>query len=95
MDLFLKTLNSLWQVLLIGLVLGAGLPALFAMGIRCLSWTTIDKDGIDRDGSVGKRSVTGTAGALACFAVILVAIVTGILFVMKDFLAHDFGIHLF
>lgn len=90
MDLFLETLDSLWQVLLIGLVLGAGLPALFAVGIRFLTWETVGKDG-----SAGKRSVAGTAAAMLCFAGIIAAIVTGILFVMKNFLAHDFGIHLF
>jgi hypothetical protein len=30
----LGILNSLWQVLAVGLLFGAGLPALFALGIR-------------------------------------------------------------
>jgi hypothetical protein len=33
---FLGILDSLWQVLLVGLLFGAGLPALFAAGIRAL-----------------------------------------------------------
>lgn len=89
MELFTTTLNSLWKVLLIGLLLGAGLPALFAAGVRCLSWGSIHKSG------PGAVRAFSTVGAVACFAVVLGAIVTGILFVMKNFLAHDFGIHLF
>ena len=31
-------LDGAWRVLLAGLVLGAGLPVLFALGIRSLAW---------------------------------------------------------
>ena len=30
-------LHALWQVVLVGLIFGAGLPALFAVGLRALS----------------------------------------------------------
>ena len=36
MDILVKALGALWQVLAVGLLLGAGLPALFALGIRSL-----------------------------------------------------------
>lgn len=51
MDLFMDTVDSLWQVMLIGLLLGAGLPAVFALGIRFLSpgaTTTADGNGVTR-----------------------------------------------
>jgi hypothetical protein len=35
------------------------------------------------------------AGAVECFAVVLIAIVTGILFIMQGFLSHTFGIEIF
>jgi hypothetical protein len=41
------------------------------------------------------RTPAAWIAGLACFAVVVVAIVAGILFIMKDFLAHDFGIHIF
>ncbi len=37
MDLLTQTANSLWQVVLVGLLLGAGLPAIFALGLKSLS----------------------------------------------------------
>lgn len=90
MDLFSKTVDSLWQVVVIGLVLGAGLPTIFALGVRFMATRPVNPDG-----SVGKRSTGGTVAGVLCFTVVLVAVVTGILFVMKDFLDHDLGIHLF
>ncbi|MDT2007119.1 hypothetical protein FXW78_25905 [Rhodococcus opacus] len=74
-----------------GLLFGAGLPAVFALGIRFLSSGTTTTT----DGSGATRTPAASIAGLACFAVIVVAIVAGILFIMKDFLAHDFGIHIF
>ncbi|MFD6061830.1 hypothetical protein [Rhodococcus wratislaviensis] len=91
MDVFLDTVDSLWRVVLIGLLFGAGLPAVFALGIRFLSpgaTTTADGNG-------ATRTPAASIAGVACFAVIVAAIVAGILFIMKDFLAHDFGIHIF
>lgn len=34
MNQLLAALDAVWRVLLIGLVLGAGLPALFSLGVR-------------------------------------------------------------
>ena len=36
-EIFTKAFGALWQVLAVGIVLGAGLPALFALGIKVLS----------------------------------------------------------
>ncbi|MFC9763272.1 hypothetical protein [Rhodococcus jostii] len=91
MNLFMDTVDSLWQVVLIGLLFGAGLPAIFALGIRFLSLGVTTS----ADGHGATRTPAALFAGLACFAVVLVAIVAGILFIMKDFLAHDFGIHIF
>jgi hypothetical protein len=88
MAAFVTTAQHLGQILVAGVLIGAGLPALFALGVRLLA--TSDADG----GSAVRRPV-GLIGAVACFSLVVVAVVTGILFIMKDFLAHDFGIHLF
>jgi hypothetical protein len=31
-------LNALWKIVVYGLIAGAGLPALFAVGLRALAW---------------------------------------------------------
>ena len=37
MEILTKALDALWQVLLVGLLLGVGLPAVFALGVRSLN----------------------------------------------------------
>jgi hypothetical protein len=37
MEILAKALDALWQVVLVGLVLGTGLPALFALGVCSLN----------------------------------------------------------
>lgn len=94
MELLTKTAESLWQVILVGLVLGAGLPALFAVGLRLLDTgrdTKIDNTGT----ATTTRNPIAVAGAVCCFAAVLIAIMAGILFVMSDFLEHTFGITVF
>lgn len=94
MDLLTKTAESLWQVVAVGLLLGAGLPALFAFGLRLLGSATTTT--VDESGAVTTtRKPLAVAAATACFAIVVIAITTGILFVMSDFLDHTFGIHLF
>lgn len=91
MKTFTDTLDSLWQVLLIGLAFGAGLPIIFAFGIRFLSTSDV----ADGNGAAAKRSNLGLVAGTVCIVLVAAAIVAGILFIMKDFLANDLGIHLF
>ena len=91
MDLLSKTVDSLWQVVAVGLILGAGLPAIFALGLRALdSGSTTDPAT-----ATTTRKPAAVVAAGACFAVVVVAIITGILFVMQGFLSHTFGIEIF
>jgi uncharacterized membrane-anchored protein YitT (DUF2179 family) len=46
MDIVTETVQALWRVLLAGLLLGAGLPALYALGLRSLNaGRTVTADG--------------------------------------------------
>ncbi|MEV8098264.1 hypothetical protein [Kitasatospora sp. NPDC085879] len=68
-------LDALWKIVLVGLLAGAGLPALFAVGVRALNPPP-------RGG--GQPAGRRTAGplnytvAVACFAVVLAAIGWGV-----------------
>jgi hypothetical protein len=70
--------KALWQILVFGLAAGAGLPALFAIGLRTLSLPggararTAGADG-DSDSIVGGSVVGMVVGGL-CFLIVLVAI---------------------
>jgi hypothetical protein len=70
-------LNALWKIVVVGLLAGAGLPALFALGLRALSPPT----GPTADDSTAPAVTAGPLGyAVAgfCFAVVLAAIGWGI-----------------
>jgi hypothetical protein len=81
-------LHALWQVVLVGLIFGAGLPALFAVGLRALSApghrrTLSVADGQAQTAATGADQVYGgnPAGlvvAIVCFAVILAAVGYGV-----------------
>ncbi|NUP25268.1 MAG: hypothetical protein HOQ44_00995 [Nocardia sp.] len=90
MGTVLTNLRSLGEVTLAALVLGAGLPMVFALGVRL--WSAAETAG--SDGSV-RRHPAALIGACACLFVVVAVVVAGVLFVAKAFLAHRLGIHLF
>ena len=78
-------LDGAWRVLLAGLVLGAGLPVLFALGIRSLAW------GAGGDAEVNETGVTaaprrplGTALGYALFAAVVLGVALGIAFIVAS-----------
>jgi hypothetical protein len=72
-------LHALWQIVVVGLLAGAGLPALFAVGLRALSrpGPRAQPAGAD-SGQVYGGNPAGAAIAGLCFAIVLAAIGYGI-----------------
>jgi hypothetical protein len=66
--------RALADVVVVGLIVGAGLPALFALGVRALAGPGSRND-------AGRRSAVHVAVAVACFAVVLAAIATAIVII--------------
>ncbi|GAA4976054.1 hypothetical protein [Actinoplanes utahensis] len=66
-------LEGAWKVLAAGLILGAGLPALFAAGIRSLA-----SGGQDQD----QRRLRGTAVAYLCFGIVVVGVLLGLTYIV-------------
>jgi hypothetical protein len=67
-------LDALWKIVVFGLVAGAGLPALFAVGMFSLSrGPKTANAGPDSDVVVG-GSAAGLFGAAFCFLVVLAAV---------------------
>lgn len=64
--------RALVNVIVIGLIAGAGVPALFALGVRALAGPGSRDD-------VGRRPRTRVATAIVCFAVVVSAISYAIL----------------
>jgi hypothetical protein len=77
-------LDALWRIVVVGLLAGAGLPAVFAIGLRAVSLpgrgsassssTTTTTDG---DRVIGSNPV-GIAAGVLCFAIVLAGIGWGI-----------------
>jgi hypothetical protein len=74
--------HALGNILLYGLVLGAGLPALFAVGLLAL-----DYDETDAAVASGTAAVTRNPARIAvaglCFAVVLAAAAYGVYFIVN------------
>jgi hypothetical protein len=76
-------LTALWQIVVVGLIAGAGLPALFAIGMVAISQSgsgraqTAGADSDTSDTLVG-GSVPGMIAGGVCFLIVLAAIGWGI-----------------
>ncbi|MGA2827741.1 MAG: hypothetical protein ABSF03_16710 [Streptosporangiaceae bacterium] len=86
-------LTALWQIVVVGLLAGAGLPAIFAIGLRFLNTSGA------RVQTAGGGVVTGTDGesdrvyggnpaglavGVLCFAIVLAAIGYGIYLIVAS-----------
>ena len=76
-------LQGAWKVLLASLILGAGLPTLFALGVRSLAY------GSGGEAQVHETGVTaptprpiGTVVAWIVFLIVLLGVVLGIAFIV-------------
>ncbi len=78
-------LEGAWRVLVVGLLLGAGLPAVFALGIRSLGMagggnsSTVGDDPVD-----APASAIGKTLATLCFLLVLVGVALGITFIIAS-----------
>jgi hypothetical protein len=71
-------LAALWKIVVLGLIAGAGLPALFALGLLTLSkGSRTQTAGGDSDVVVG-GSLAGVLAAAVCFLIVLAAIGWGV-----------------
>jgi hypothetical protein len=80
-DILIKSLDALWQVALVGLVVGAGLPALFAVGVRSLNSGRVLTAGAGGT-TTSAPSAAGRAGAYLCFGVCIAAVLFGIVVIV-------------
>jgi hypothetical protein len=81
-------LEAILKVLVVGLILGAGLPAVFAIGLTLYSRGA---GGAHDDGTVVTPNPALKALGLALFAVVAAVIVIAILYITKTTIIHHFG----
>ncbi|MGK5681981.1 hypothetical protein [Actinoplanes sp. URMC 104] len=78
-------LEGAWKVLLAGLILGAGLPTLFALGIRSLAYGAGGDAEVHESGVTGPRPhPIGTVGGYVLFAIVILGVLLGITFIVAS-----------
>ncbi|MEU2350988.1 hypothetical protein [Modestobacter sp. NPDC049651] len=85
-------LQALGKILLVGLLLGAGLPVLFSAGIRAMAWGTGGEAETHPDG--GAAAVPHPLGrvlGVLCFAVVLACVALGITYVVASGFGKTFS----
>ncbi len=76
------------KILVFGLVVGAGLPTLFALGVHI----NAEGAGVAHHGdAVAQRKPLVLAVSWLIFTVVLVAVTIGVLFIARDFIGHHAG----
>ncbi|MFE5777596.1 hypothetical protein [Brachybacterium sp. NPDC056505] len=88
---FIEIITGTLKVLGVGLLLGAGLPLLFSIGMKLQDR---GQGGEERDGTVIAANPVARVGAWAVFAVVALVILYGLLFITKGSLDHYLGIQL-
>lgn len=73
--------DAAWKVLAVGLLLGAGLPALFALGVRSMAYGVGGAAEID---TTAAPHPVGRALGILCFALVAAAVLLGITIIVAS-----------
>ena len=84
--------ESIFKVLVVGLVLGAGLPALFATGMLAYSFGA---GGEEADHAIHKPNPALKIVGIVLFAFVALVIVTAVAWITRATIIHHFGVDLF
>lgn len=84
--------ESIAKVLAVGLLLGAGLPALFAVGLR---WYADGSGTVHEDGTVAAPTPILKYLGIVLFAFVALVIVTGILWITRQTIYYYTDIKIF
>jgi hypothetical protein len=81
--------SAVAKILVFGVLVGAGLPTLFAVGARLY---VLGSAG--RDGTLTKRNPVLIAASWALFTLVVVVVIIGVLFIARDFIGHHTGVYI-
>ncbi|MDR3070885.1 MAG: hypothetical protein LBU38_07790 [Propionibacteriaceae bacterium] len=79
--------DSAWRVLIIGVILGAGVPILVAFAVKALAWGAGGEAELLVDGEPAKAHWAGKTIATAIFAIVILIVLAGIAYIT----AHGLG----
>jgi hypothetical protein len=72
-------LQTVWKTLVVGLILGAGLPTVFAAGIRAMAY---GQGGSAEENAAATPHPVGRAIGILCFAIVLAAVVLALIYIV-------------
>jgi hypothetical protein len=76
--------QAVWKILVVGIILGSGLPALFAVGIRSMAYGTGGEAEVSATGVTAPAPhPVGRAVAYLCFAIVLLVVALGIVYIVS------------
>jgi hypothetical protein len=84
-------LAAVGKIILFGLLIGAGLPALFAVGVR------LNAEGVGaaaHGSAAAQKNPVLAALSWLLFALVFVAAAVGVLFIARDFIGHHIGMYI-
>jgi hypothetical protein len=81
-------LSAVVKILTFGVLVGAGLPALFAAGAR------LNALGSGADDRLAQRNPVLIAASWVLFALVVVVALVGVLFIARDFIGHHTGMYI-
>jgi hypothetical protein len=79
--MFSLFVHDAWKVLLYSLLLGAGLPVVYAVGVRSLALGTAGREGGDAVTAAGRHRI-GRVVAAGCFLAVLAGVAIGLTYVV-------------
>lgn len=85
-------LESIFKVLVVGLILGAGLPAVFATGMLAYSHGA---GGEEADHLIHKPNLALKYLGIALFLFVGFVIITAVAWITRSTIIHHFGVDLF
>ncbi len=88
----MSVLENVFRVLVVGLILGAGLPAVFALGLRAYAHGV---GGATAEGTTDSPNPALRALGIATFAVVGAIILIAILWITRATVDHHFGVDMF
>jgi hypothetical protein len=80
--------SAVLHIVIAGLLVGAGLPALFALGVRL---TAEGAGQVHHDGTVVQKNPVLVAAGWVIFLAVLITVIVGVLFIARDFIGHQTG----
>lgn len=84
MHVFGLEMKSLGQILLVGLIAGAGLPLIFSLGIRASAWGAGGDAEVEGGGAVARAHPLGRVLAVICFAVVVACVILGLVYIIAS-----------